>query len=140
MIDDPRRDVASRRVDASPARITDLRSSSRCHQSSSVFASMFGTNKHEDAAELFEPRRSVQTAKLWSRAADSADCLAEVERKRRDAQYASVRGGGEYARKCENTSRRRAISVGGAAYAELRFSQRKHLKEVRRRMNRSEGG
>ena len=81
----------SKRLDARASLTSVLHFSSR-HQSSSVFASMFGTNKHEDAAELFE-RAAIRfkLAKLWSRAADSYDCLAECRMKTKEThEYASA--------------------------------------------------
>ena len=97
---------------------------------------MFGTNKHEDAAELFE-RAAIRfkLAKLWSRAADSYDCLAECRAKTKEThEYASACvEAANMLRKCEKHESACARYRSAArAYAELgRFSQRgKHLKEV----------
>ena len=125
----------SKRLDARASLTSVLHFSSR-HQSSSVFASMFGTNKHEDAAELFE-RAAIRfkLAKLWSRAADSYDCLAECRAKTKEThEYASACvEAANMLRKCEKHESACARYRSAArAYAELgRFSQRgKHLKEV----------
>jgi len=101
-----------------------------------MFASMLGSNKHEDAAELFERAATkFKLAKLWSRAADAYDRLAECRSHTKEThEYATACvDGATMRRKCEQFELACARYRNAAeAYAELgRLSQSaKHLKEI----------